>query len=74
MIFFANFKLKSDVYWKELELPRYWRPLAQPIAFAICGALIVLWGTIIVFVQGLANLENLSHTKGMLFYFLLQYY
>jgi hypothetical protein len=56
----------SDIYWKELELPRFWRPFAKPISWALCSALIVFWGSLVVFAQALANLENLSHTKGFL--------
>lgn len=59
--------MQTDVYWKELELPRYWRPLAQPIAWALSAVLIIFWGTFVVFVQGLANLENLANTNGMFY-------
>lgn len=54
----------SDIYWKELELPRLWRPLVKPISWVLCAALILFWGSFVVIAQAVANLENLSHVKG----------
>eukprot|EP00026_Physarum_polycephalum_P002756 Phypoly_transcript_02764.p1 GENE.Phypoly_transcript_02764~~Phypoly_transcript_02764.p1 ORF type:complete len:717 (+),score=93.20 Phypoly_transcript_02764:210-2360(+) len=54
----------SEVYWKQLEISKKWRLLMTPVVWGICAALIIFWGTITVFIQGIANLKNLAKTDG----------
>lgn len=54
----------DDVYWEKLNRSRTVGVVTRILTYFITFALVFLWAIPIVFIQGIANLENLSKVSG----------